>query len=78
MRFISSHPIALFYAWAISLGLSLTEVELVLQIIGLASGIIVAILTAISKALEIAKQWDNKEDRDRAEALEENEEFSVR
>lgn len=73
MRFVATHPLAFLITWASSLGLSLTQVELYLQIMGLVIGILVAILTAISKWYEIMEAHDEKEIRDAEAALDETE-----
>ena len=71
MRVVTSHPLAFLVTWAASLGISLTQVELYLQIIGLVIGIIVAILTAIAKWYDIMEAHDEKEIREAEQALEE-------
>lgn len=68
MRLVKSHPAPLIFTWAASLGMSLADVELYLQIAGLTIGVIVGILTAVAKWYDIMESQDEKIIRDAEEA----------
>ena len=64
---VAQHPFAIFLAWLTGMGVSLTELEPILQVVGLILGILVAAVTLWLKIEELRAEIYDRELRETEE-----------